>query len=128
MLLIAIGLGVSLGGGLTVGKKHDIDSSSSDQASQPAGTSPGTDRTQQFPLGEYSMITALRTVDTDCTSYADTWRWYPYTVYDPSDGGTNTSSLATVDWITSNTTREYATNALSVVRRGWCLWPSPWRF
>lgn len=112
LVLVIIGLAVGLGVGLTAGKKHENNSSSSGgQSSQPAGTTPDTGLTQQFPLGEYSMITALRTVITDCTANADTWRCYPYTIYDPSDGTTNTSSLATFNWIITNTSTAYATNA-----------------
>ncbi|KAK0249451.1 hypothetical protein B0A54_03704 [Friedmanniomyces endolithicus] len=104
LLALAVGLGV----GLT--RKHQTNSNGGDQASQPAGSTTSAAPVQQFPLGEYSMITALRTVATNCTSNPSTWRCYPYTTYDPSDGSTNTSSLASFNWIISNTSSTYATN------------------
>ncbi|KAK1819799.1 hypothetical protein LTR12_005825 [Friedmanniomyces endolithicus] len=100
LLALAVGLGVCLT------RKHETNSNSSDQSSQPAGTTPSAAPIQQFPLGEYSMITALRTVATNCTSNPSTWRCYPCTIHDPSDGSTNTSSLASFNWIIST----YATN------------------
>jgi len=104
LLALAVGLGV----GMT--RKHQTNSNSGAQSSQPAGTNPSAAPIQQFPLGEYSMITALRTVATNCTSNPSTWRCYPYTTYDPSDGSTNTSSLANFNWIISDTSSTYATN------------------
>ncbi|TKA78336.1 hypothetical protein B0A55_03615 [Friedmanniomyces simplex] len=108
VLLAVIALAVGLGVGLS--RKHQQSSDSGGQSSQPAGTTPNTTLTQQFPLGEYSMITALRTVTANCTSNPSTWRCYPYTTYDPSDGSTNTSSLATFNWVITNTSSTYATN------------------
>jgi len=106
VLLGIVALAVGLGVGLT--KKHRESEDSDETASQPAGTTPDTDAVQQFPLGEYSMITALRTVNTNCTSNPSTWRCYPYSTYNPADGS-NTSSLATFNWIIANTSSQYAT-------------------
>lgn len=110
-LLVVIGLAVGLGVGMTRRKQSKGGSNAdSGQSSQPAGTTPDTGQAQQFPLGEYSMITALRTVNTSCTSNPATWRCYPYSVYDPSDSVMNSSSLATFNWIIANTSSTYATN------------------
>ncbi|KAK5719186.1 hypothetical protein LTR15_007709 [Elasticomyces elasticus] len=110
IILAAIALAVGLGVGLTR-KKHK---QQEDSSSQPAGTTPDVGQVeQQFPLGEYSFITALRTVATNCTSNAATWRCYPYSVFDPAESSTNTSSLATFNWIVSNTSATYATNETS---------------
>lgn len=115
VLLIIIALAVGLGVGLTGGKNHNSngEGESEGQPSQPASTTPSTEQSQQFPLGEYSMVTALRTVSTNCTSNPSTWRCYPYTTYDRSDSSTNTSSLASFNWIISNTNTSYATNETS---------------
>ncbi|EMC99313.1 hypothetical protein BAUCODRAFT_398843 [Baudoinia panamericana UAMH 10762] len=112
IVLAVIGLGVGLGVGLTVGRRHSGDiSSSGGSSNQPPGTTPNIDQIQQFPLGEYSMITALRMVQTNCTSNPATWRCYPYSVFSATDSGTNTSSLATFNWIVSNTSMVYPTNS-----------------
>ncbi|KAK3071178.1 hypothetical protein LTR53_009089 [Teratosphaeriaceae sp. CCFEE 6253] len=107
VLIAIIALAVGLGVGLS--KKHHKDASSASSSSQPAGTTPSTSTTQQFPLGEYSLITALRKVVTNCTSNPSTWRCYPYSTYDAADGS-NTSSLATFNWIIANTSTVYATS------------------
>ncbi|KAK5744224.1 hypothetical protein LTR17_002254 [Elasticomyces elasticus] len=107
IILAIIALAVGLGVGLTR-KKHK---QQEDSSAQPAGTTPNVGQVeQQFPLGEYSFITALRAVETNCTSNAATWRCYPYSVFDPAESSTNTSSLASFNWIVSNTSANYATN------------------
>ncbi|KAK3629580.1 hypothetical protein LTR22_021857 [Elasticomyces elasticus] len=107
LILAVVALAVGLGVGLTK-KKHK---QQEDGSSQPAGTTPDVGQVeQQFPLGEYSFITALRTVATSCTSNAATWRCYPYSIFDPAESSTNTSSLATFNWIVSNTSANYATD------------------
>ena len=108
VLLLAIALGVGLGVGLS--KRKPRNTAQNAPSAQPAGTTPDTGQVQSFPLGEYSLITALRTVDTNCTSNPATWRCYPYTVFSASDSSTNTSSLATFNWVVSNTSTTYATN------------------
>ncbi|KAK5732794.1 hypothetical protein LTR17_010212 [Elasticomyces elasticus] len=110
LILAVVALAVGLGVGLTK-KKHK---QQEDGIPQPAGTTPDLGQVeQQFPLGEYSFITALRAVETNCTSNAATWRCYPYSVFDPAESSTNTSSLATFNWIVSNTSATYATNETS---------------
>lgn len=106
LVLLAIALGVGLGVGLKKRKSNNSANSSS------SGQSPGTNSApaQQFPLGEYSLITALRTQTMNCTSNPSTWRCYPYTIFNPSDSSTNTSSLATFNWIIANTSSTYASN------------------
>ena len=101
-LLVIIALAVGLGVGLTRKKHHKSQGETS-------GPSPGNGPPQKFPLGEYSLITALKGVETTCTSNPATWRCYPYVPYSP-DGSTNSSSLASFNWIISNTSSTYATN------------------
>lgn len=110
VILGIIGLAVGLGVGLTVGrKKHTSDEQS---ASNNATTSTDTSEIiRHFPLGQYSFLTNLRSQQTNCTSNPATWRCYPYTVFDPSNPSTSTSSQATFDWIIKNTSYTYATNA-----------------
>lgn len=111
LVLVIIALAVGLGVGLTRKKHVNGDgSSSSNQSGQPAGATPSTGQEQQFPLGEYSMVTALRTVSTNCTSNSATWSCYPYAVYDPADSSTGSSSMATFNWIVANTSSLYAAN------------------
>jgi len=110
ILLLAIGLGVGLGVGLTRRKANSHSNAEGVSSAQPPGTTPDTGQAQIFPLGEYSLITALRTVNTNCTSNAVTWRCYPYSIFNPSDSSTNTSSLATFNWVVTNTSDVYATN------------------
>ena len=75
LLLVAIGFGVGLGVGLARKKSGSGQGrSDGDRTEHSAGSTSGTPLTQQFPLGEYSMITSLRTVATDCTSASSTWR------------------------------------------------------
>lgn len=99
-LLIVIALAVGLGMGLTQKK------SSKDDNGLQSPSSPDDKPPQKFPLGEYSMITALKDIEYGCTSNQATWRCWPYTLYSPS---TNTSSLASFNWIISNTSTLYAT-------------------
>ena len=106
VVLIVIALAVGLGVGLTR-KKHT--QAQQDSSSVTPAVDDGT--AQAFPLGEYSMVTQLRTVNTNCTSNAATWRCYPYVLYDPSDPGTKTSSMATFNWVISNTSATYATKS-----------------
>nr|OQO17409.1 hypothetical protein B0A51_14589 [Rachicladosporium sp. CCFEE 5018] len=116
-VLAIIALAVGLGVGLTMGKKKTQQAASStvgNSGGQSTGAPSGTGSQQQFPLGEWSFVTALRTVATNCTSNAATWSCYPYTVFDASDAATNTSSLATFNWVISNTSSIYATNATEI--------------
>ncbi|KAK5678660.1 hypothetical protein LTS10_009104 [Elasticomyces elasticus] len=82
IILAVIALAAGLGVGLT-SKKHK---QQGDGSSQPAGTTPDVGQVeQQFPLGEYSFITALHAVETN----------------------------STFNWIVSNTSATYATNETS---------------
>ena len=83
VVLLIVGLAVGLGVGLTVGRKHK--NSSSEDQGEPGGATPAENRTQVFPLGEYSLLTNLRDVNTNCTSNPATWRCYPYSVFSPTD-------------------------------------------
>ena len=99
LLVLAIALGVGLGVGLTRKKKS------------PSTTSPpsNTDQAQPaaFPMGSFSFVTALYTVSTSCTSNSATWSCWPYTTYNTSA----TQSMATFNWVLSNTSSMYATNS-----------------
>lgn len=108
VLALAIGLGVGLTSG---GKKHDENGQVS-TAPQPGGTSQDP-APQPFPLGEYSVVTALRTVQTDCTSNAATWRCYPYSVYDPASTA-DTTSRTTFNWVLTNTSAIFASNSTAL--------------
>lgn len=96
VLALAIGLGVGLS------KKKS--SSSSDDTSSGSSSTP-----QDFPLGEYSFVTALMQTTTYCTSNPATWRCYPFTNFNPSSGGSDTSSQAYFNWAITNTEDNYAT-------------------
>ncbi|THW86051.1 hypothetical protein D6D18_07610 [Aureobasidium pullulans] len=107
--LLIIGLGIGLGVGLTRGGgggKHD----------QPGGPPSGSGGSVQlaYPVGEYSLVTALRMVETNCTSNANTWRCFPGPTFDQSPA----ASLATFNWILSNTSTEYATNVSDLSTSG----------
>lgn len=100
VLVLAVALGVGLGVGLR-NRKKSSQSSSSDPAQNPI--TPAV-----FPIGQYTLNTALANVSTSCTSNAATWSCWPYTTYSASDPSL---SEATFNWILSNTSSEYPTNA-----------------
>ncbi|KAI7260654.1 hypothetical protein KC343_g3560 [Hortaea werneckii] len=108
--LVVIGLAVGLGVGLTI--KNDQKNPDDSRASNGhvPGSTEGGDDAPPFPLGEYSLVTALHAVNTSCTPNPATWRCYPYSVYDSSDPTTADSSMATFNWILSNTSAVYLTN------------------
>lgn len=83
ILLLAIGLGVGLGVGLTR-RKHNNDNGQSGSGLSGNSTSKAP---EPFPLGQYSMVTALHTTSTSCTSNPATWRCYPYIMYDQNANG-----------------------------------------
>lgn len=99
VLLVIIALAVGLGVGLTRKKSSGDDDQS---------TTSGSDNKppQKFPLGEYSMVTALMDIQYGCASNQATWSCWPYTIYSPS---TTTSSLASFNWIIESTSDDYAT-------------------
>jgi hypothetical protein len=61
----------------------------------PTGSISPTSTPSNFPQGNFSLITFLDTVSTDCTANAATWTCYPYTDYNTSPS----ESLATFNWI-----------------------------
>lgn len=101
VLLVVIALAVGLGVGLTRHKSHSSSSSSETAAATPSAPD------LPFPIGEYSLETALDTVSTNCTSNAAIWRCYPYTTYSAS---APTEALATFNWVLTNTSATYMTN------------------
>jgi hypothetical protein len=68
----------------------------------PSSTSPSS-APANFPLGSYSLVTFLDTVQTNCTSNPDTWTCYPYTEYNTSPS----KAIATFNWIISGTAGSY---------------------
>ena len=48
-----------------------------------------------FPVGSYSIITFLDTVQTNCTANPSTWTCYPYTIYNTDAN----KAMATFNWI-----------------------------
>lgn len=107
VLIVIVALAVGLGVGLTR-KRH----SASRNGSQSADPSSDDDPPQKFPLGRYSLVTALKTVETSCTFNPATWRCYPDVLYSP-DGSTNSTSLASFNWVISKSAPTYATNTSS---------------
>lgn len=108
--VVVIGLAIGLGVGLTVGrrKRGSQDNSGSSSSGSPSNNDTEGSGPQPFPIGEYTMLTALKDVSTDCTSNAETWTCYPRTVYDPSNP-TSSASLATFNWVLKNTSTTFAT-------------------
>ena len=107
VILVVVGLAIGLGVGLTVGRKNK-DEDKGTTPSNSGDTEP--ELIQQLPLGQYSFSTTLRAQQTNCSSNPATWRCYPYTIFNPSDPGTQASSLSTFDWIIRNTSAIYATS------------------
>lgn len=102
-LVIVLALAVGLGVGLT--RRHNSSPSSSDSSTPSA---PSTSVVQSFPLGEYSLVTALGSDPTNCTSNPSTWRCYPYSTYDSAD---ESSSMVAFNWVFTNTSSSYASNS-----------------
>jgi len=106
VLCVAIALGVGLGVGLT----HQKSSASSSAASETDPSSaPSSAAPLGFPIGTYSLNTALRSVQTNCTSNPSTWRCFPYSIY--SNGSSSDSSLTSFNWVIANTSATYVTNS-----------------
>ncbi|EME46356.1 hypothetical protein DOTSEDRAFT_70376 [Dothistroma septosporum NZE10] len=101
VFLAVLALAVGLGVGLTAGRRKHRDASH--QTGAPAGNSTTEG---PFPLGEYSMTTALKQVTTNCTTNAATWACYPYNVFSASNP---TQSRAIFNWILTNSSSDYAT-------------------
>ncbi|KAI5202650.1 hypothetical protein E4T39_04634 [Aureobasidium subglaciale] len=99
--LLVIGLGIGLGVGLTRG-------GGGGQSGKPSAQ-PGTSAPSQlaYPVGEYSLVTALRVIEKNCTSDPNTWRCFPGPTFDQSSA----ASLANFNWVLSNTSALYASNS-----------------
>jgi hypothetical protein len=108
-LLVVIGLAVGLGVGLTTGRKKNSDSAGEGDATYSQQQPEDSTSTQQLPLGQHSFVTSLRSQQTNCTSNPATWRCYPYSVLDPSNPSTNSTSQSTFNWIIRNDSAIYAT-------------------
>jgi len=109
VIVVVLGLAIGLGVGLTVGRKKENENESTPPGSD-SGDTTQPELIQQLPLGQYSFSTALRAQQTNCSSNPATWRCYPYAVFNPSDPGTQASSLSTFDWIIRNESAIYATS------------------
>lgn len=106
--LVVIGLAVGLGVGLTVGRRKGKHDGENEETPGPAGNSVG--ESQSFPVGQHSIATTLRIVNTDCTSNPNTWSCFPYTTYNPQNPASFNASQTEFHWIISNTSSTYATN------------------
>ncbi|KAI4722598.1 hypothetical protein E4T48_01048 [Aureobasidium sp. EXF-10727] len=102
--LVVIGLGIGLGVGLTRGGGGNNNGQAGAHPGEPDTSAPSQ---LPYPVGEYSLVTALRVVETNCSSDANTWRCFPGPTFDQSPA----ASLATFNWILSNTSASYATNS-----------------
>lgn len=102
IVCLAIGLGIGLGVGLSQ-RRHGPSSSAG--AVMPENNNTAT--APAFPVGEYSLVTALQDVETNCTSNSDTWRCFPGPTFDVSPA----ASLATFNWLLTNTSAVFATNS-----------------
>ncbi|ORY16601.1 hypothetical protein BCR34DRAFT_96402 [Clohesyomyces aquaticus] len=76
--------------------------SPTDLPATPTSLSPSA-TPSNFPLGSYSFITFLDTVQTNCTSNPATWTCYPYTEYNTSPS----KSLATFNWIITGSSGKF---------------------
>lgn len=106
--LLITGLAVGLGVGLTVGRRHKSKDSGNGATVAPAADD--STAAQSFPLGQYSIVTALKTVNTSCTSNPNTWTCDPSTVYDAQSPSTFNASMAEFQWMITNTSSTFASN------------------
>ncbi|GAM83127.1 hypothetical protein ANO11243_011130 [Dothideomycetidae sp. 11243] len=102
LLLLVIALAIGLGVGLTQHHKSSTSTASGNGESSDSGAN------HQFPIGEYTFVTALREEQTGCTANAATWRCYPYSTYS-SDG--STSGLTLFNWVLSTSSSTIASNS-----------------
>ncbi|KAF2729411.1 hypothetical protein EJ04DRAFT_515961 [Polyplosphaeria fusca] len=110
LIIVAVAVGLAVG----LKKKKSVDDTSNQASPAQSTTSPNavnnpnnpnnpsptapsspSSTPSSFPLGTYSLVTFLDTVQTNCTSNPATWTCYPYTVYNDSPS----KSLATFNWI-----------------------------
>ncbi|KAJ4292554.1 hypothetical protein N0V90_009217 [Kalmusia sp. IMI 367209] len=113
VLLLIIALGIGLGLGLKKKKSESSSSSTgaesaaSASAASPTSTSTSTSTSSaqpsNFPLGTYSFVTFLDTVQTNCTANPATWTCYPYTTY-YSD---SSKAISTFNWVVSGSKGSY---------------------
>ncbi|KAK4988496.1 hypothetical protein LTR50_003900 [Elasticomyces elasticus] len=106
VVIVAVALGVGLGVGLT--RKKSNNATPSMPGAGPTTGQP-TPASRAFPLGEYSMITFLDAVQTNCTSNPATWTCFPYTIYSSSAN----KSMATFNWVISNSTSDRSSLTIS---------------
>lgn len=76
---------------------------------QPTSTSPTSSSSSpssqiaNFPLGSFSLVTFLDTVQTNCTAEAATWSCFPYSTYYSNAA----KSAATFNWVISGKAGAY---------------------
>ncbi|KAF2177657.1 hypothetical protein K469DRAFT_643878 [Zopfia rhizophila CBS 207.26] len=106
-MVIALAVGLALGlKKKSSNKNSDSDSPSVAAASNSASpNSPtntislsSTSTPSNFPVGSYSMVTFLDTVQTNCTSNPSTWTCFPYTIFNSDPN----KALTTFNWIISS--------------------------
>ncbi|PSK53859.1 hypothetical protein B9Z65_7665 [Elsinoe australis] len=103
VLAVIIALAVGLGVGLSRRSKSRNSTADTDAESSQAGNS-------QYPLGQYTFVTSLRSVKTDCTSNPATWRCYPYST---ASGSNSTSGLALFNWFITGASQGFPSNVSS---------------
>ncbi|KAF2751610.1 hypothetical protein M011DRAFT_474060 [Sporormia fimetaria CBS 119925] len=115
---------IALAVGLTVGLKKTPNDANAPQSQDPLGAEttdrPDPSNTKEpaptdalpppsaapsgFPVGSYSMVTYLDTIQTNCTSNPATWTCHPSTIYNED----TVAAVASFDWvITSPTEGKY---------------------
>ncbi|PNS21629.1 hypothetical protein CAC42_988 [Sphaceloma murrayae] len=99
VLAVIIALAVGLGIGLSRRNRSSNSAAESDTQSLQSS--------QEFPLGQYTFVTTLRTVQTDCTSDPATWRCYPYNTYQNNN---STAGLALFNWVINAASQEFPSN------------------
>lgn len=97
LLLIALIVGLAVG--LTVGRRRSNNV-------QPPPQNETTPEPQPFPLGQYGIVTALRSVTTGCTSNPATWNCFPYQIFQST---TSDAGRTAFNWVISNSSSAYAT-------------------
>ncbi|CAI6268105.1 unnamed protein product [Periconia digitata] len=125
ILIVALAVGLALGLKKSNNSKSTTAASndSGDSQQQPSSTSPQSSSSSSssssslpadFPLGSYSLVTFLDTVQTNCTAEEATWSCYPYTTYYTNPA----KSAATFNWIISGKPGAYkissTTNPFSI--------------
>jgi hypothetical protein len=84
--------------GTAAGDSSPSTTSGGDAPTPTGANSPtSTVLSKDFPIGVYSFVTFLDTVQTDCASNPDTWTCFPYAVYNTDAS----KALTTFNWIIS---------------------------